>query len=192
MALKNALRSLTAVLERLRIPYAVGGSVASSIHGVMRATVDIDILARVAFGQVDPLASALGQDWYADPESIRSAISAGRSFNLIYLPSAEKVDVFPATGEFHAFQLERAETVGVQFAGEEIPCPVATPEDVVLAKLQWYQAGGEVSERQWSDIIGVLVTKEALDFRYLASWAARLGVARLLARALEEAGKTRP
>lgn len=171
----------------MEIPYLIGGSVASSARGVGRTTFDVDIVARIATWQVDPLASALGKDWYLDSETARRSILSGRCFNIIHMLSGDKFDIFPANEEFHASQLERALMEPLEFGGETIECPVATAEDILLAKLQWYRDGGEVSERQWTDILGILATNPDLDFAYTRSWAARLGVERLLGRALEEA-----
>jgi hypothetical protein len=66
---------------------------------------------------------------------------------------------------------------------------LATAEDVVLGKLEWYRLGNEISERQWRDAIGVLqVQKGTLDREYLEHWARELGLGDLLARALRDAG----
>jgi hypothetical protein len=63
-----------------------------------------------------------------------------------------------------------------------------TAEDTVLHKLEWFRAGGDVSERQWGDLVGVLrVQREALDLEYLRRWAGALGLGELLERALREA-----
>lgn len=67
-------------------------------------------------------------------------------------------------------------------------CSVASAEDVLLAKLEWYRRGGQVSEHQWTDVIGILrVGGAALDHPYLQRWAAELGVGDLLERAVAEA-----
>jgi hypothetical protein len=60
---------------------------------------------------------------------------------------------------------------------------VASSEDIVLAKLRWYKAGGETSERQWTDILKVIIATPKMDWGYVESWAPRLGVDALLARA---------
>jgi hypothetical protein len=63
--------------------------------------------------------------------------------------------------------------------------PVKSPEDTLLRKLAWYRLGGEVSERQWNDVLGVLRAQGArLDLAHLHAWGETLGVADLLARAL--------
>jgi hypothetical protein len=154
------------------------------VRGVMRATYDIDIVAQLDIGIANGLANTLGSDWYADPEQIRSALLAGRPFNLIYIPTAHKIDIFPATTPFHMSEIERATAAG--FAAG-VSAPVASPEDCLLAKLCWYRDGGEVSERQWLDISGIVATNPALDHQYLEDWAGRLGVALLLQKALATA-----
>lgn len=184
--LANALRLVSAALERLGIPYLIGGSVASSSRGIFRATMDIDFVARIGPRQAEALSAALGRDWYADSEQIRDSLAAGRSFNIIHIPTSQKVDIFPATDAFQLLQLQRATRATLEFSGETGEYPVATSEDILLAKLQWYRRGGEVSERQWSDIAGILAVALELDAAYLRTWAARLGVEDLLDKAVAE------
>ena len=179
-----ALSQLTQVLEALGIRYAVVGSLASSAHGVYRATADGDLLALIPPELAARLAIALGPSWYADAEMIERAVRDRRSFNVIHIPTAQKIHIFPATDDFHTTQIERVTMIPVDGA---MLFPVASPEDVLLAKLQWYRAGGEVSYRQWNDITGLLATNPDLDFEYVNSWAARLRVEDLLAKALADA-----
>jgi hypothetical protein len=185
--LANALSLLASALERMGIPYLIGGSVASSARGIARATRDIDIVARVGAQQADQLSRALGPEWYADADQMRQAILAGRAFNIIYIPKSQKIDIFPAAGEFQNVQLQRASKVPLSFLGIEAEYPVASAEDILLAKLQWYRAGGEVSDRQWNDITGLLAVNQDLNFEYVNDWAARLRVEDLLVKALADA-----
>ena len=182
--MSSALAMLAGALEALRIPYLIGGSLASSAHGVLRATLDVDILAGLVAGQADALCAALGDGWYADAEEIRRALGAGRAFNLIHVASVRKFDIFPAASEFHFSELARATRLEMGVFGERTVCPVATAEDILLAKLLWYRAGGEISERQWADITGILEANRKPDFGYLREWARKLGVEALLRRAL--------
>src|ERR1035437_372214 len=184
--LANTISQLASALERVGIPYVIGGSVASSVRGMVRATIDVDVVARMGVAKTDGLAAALGPDWSADAGQMRDSIVARRAFNIIYLPFTQKVDVFPATDEFHWSQLERATKVTIPFLGDSAEYPVASAEDILLAKLQWYRMGGEVSERQWSDIAGILAVAPELDATYLRTWAARLGVEDLLDRAVAD------
>jgi hypothetical protein len=188
----RALRLLAAELDRLEIPYLVGGSFASSARGARRGTEDVDLVARIRPEQASDLAEALGKDWVADPDAMRRAIESGRSFNLIYIPEVLKFDVFPAVNAFHKSQLSRATEMAFEGSEESETYPVATAEDVVLAKLQWYRAGGEVSERQWADITGVLLKNPAINREYLQRWAAHLQVADLLSRALRDSELDQP
>jgi hypothetical protein len=165
------LSQLAPVLKSLGIRYAIVGSLASSAHGVYRATADGDLLAQIRPQQARQLAAALGKDWYAEPDAMEAAIREGRAFNLIHMTTATKVDIFPARTDFHAGQIERASVITVFPQDDALQLPVASAEDVVLVKLQRYRAGGEVSEKQWSDIAGILATQTGLDFAYMEAWA---------------------
>lgn len=175
-------------LEALGVVYAIGGSFASALHGVMRATMDADLVAGLRPEQADPFVRALGEAFYAEPETIHDAIRQHGSFHLIHLDTLFKVDVFVARPrEFDRAQLARRQ---LHLLSEEPECRayVASAEDIVLAKLEWYRLGGEVSERQWRDVLGVLkVQGDRLDLEYMRRMAAGLGVADLVSRALEEA-----
>jgi hypothetical protein len=64
-----------------------------------------------------------------------------------------------------------------------------TFEDIILSKLEWFRMGGEVSEGQWYDVLGVLkVQNTALDMDYLRHWATELNLTELFEQALEDAG----
>ena len=176
-------------LDKLRVPYFITGSLASAIYGVVRSTLDVDLVADLSSGQAEALRGALGDGFYADVEAIRGAIDRRGSFNLIHLETMYKVDVFISKARpFDKARFERR-SPKVVAAEPERSVFVATAEDVVLAKLEWYQAGGRVSERQWRDVLGVLsVQGGQIDLRYLREWASNLGVADLLERALGEVG----
>ena len=184
--LARGLNELTAALTALRIPFVVGGSLASSAHGVLRSTFDGDLLAVILPVQIPRLVEALGKDWYADSELIRQSLERGRGFNLIHMTTASKFDVFPASSDFHTSQLQRAKLTPLRLEGADL-CPVATPEDILLAKLSCYREGGESSEVQWRDIAGILVINPDLDWKYVNLWAARLRVSDLLEKARADA-----
>jgi hypothetical protein len=179
---------VTQTLERLGIPYAVGGSLASSLHGVMRSTLDVDIVADMQPEHIQPLVEALSKEFYADDEMMRDAIEHQSSFNLIHYETAFKVDIFIRKSRaFDQMQLDRRR-LSVIASDPEESVYVTSPEDTILAKLEWYRMGGEVSDRQWRDIIGVLKTRAGeLDLDYLHTWAAELHVRDLLERALGQA-----
>lgn len=178
---------VTQALERLSIPYAVGGSLASSVHGVMRSTLDVDIVADLKLEHISPLVAALAKEFYVDDEMMRGAIENYSSFNLIHYETAFKVDIFIRRPRpFDQAQLERRRTA-VIVTDPEQSVYVVSPEDIILAKLEWYRLGGETSDRQWRDILGVIKTRaEDLDLAYLRHWAAELNVSDLLERALRD------
>jgi hypothetical protein len=145
---------------------------------------DIDLVVQIRAIHAERLVAALGKGWYADIQQIRESIQAGRSFNVIHLPTGWKIDVFPAQTDFHECEMRRATLEPITIEGEVVVCPVLTPEDVLLAKLRRYKDGGQVSDRQWSDIAGIIANNPAMDLEYARLWAGRLGVTDLLAKAL--------
>ena len=106
------------------------------------------------------------------------------------MPTAAKVDIFVAgASAFDQERLHRRTPVHFSAGATSITLFVDTSEDTILRKLEWYRRGGESSERQWRDVIGVVDAQSArLDRTYPRTWATRLGVADLLERALETAG----
>jgi len=175
------------VLNDLSIPYFVGGSLATAVHGVARATMDVDMVADVRAEHAQPLVDALGQDFYADTALIRNAVRGRSSFNVIHKPTMFKVDVFIPKGRpFDRSQFARR--IAQSLTEEEADqIYIASPEDNILAKLQWYRLGGEVSDRQWRDVLNVVrIQDERLDRTYLRRWASELGVADLLEEALNQ------
>lgn len=176
-------------LDALHVPYFLGGSLASAVHGVLRTTMDADLVADLRPEHAGPLASALSPAFYVDASAIRDAIRHQSSFNAIHLETMFKVDVFVLKPRpFDRAQFERRAVQVVERAPERTAY-VASAEDTILAKLEWYRLGGEVSERQWRDVVGVLnVQSDRLDYTYLRAWAGQLNVADLLERAFAEAG----
>jgi hypothetical protein len=167
--------------------YFVGGSVASSMQGEPRATNDIDIVIAMPLFKVVTFARALGGDFELDQDMLRDAIRRGSSANMFYLPLVTKIDLF-ALGEtpYDEAEFSRRRRVRVRLTGEELW--VKSAEDTVLRKLWWYHQGGEISGKQWRDVVEVLrVSGASLDVAYLDRWAPRLTVVALLERARQEA-----
>lgn len=183
-----AIDPLVAALEKLGITYYVGGSLASSTHGIPRSTMDVDIVANLDYCHVEPLVDALKLSYYIDGRIIREAIARRSCFNLIHLATSFKMDVFVLKNR--SYDREAFSRIGPKTTPASLPSAsyiFASPEDVVLAKLEWFRLGNEVSQRQWSDVLGVMkVQGNHLDRAYLQKWAAELGVADLLEKALQE------
>lgn len=178
---------VTQVFESLGIPYLIGGSLASTLYGMIRTTQDSDIVAEMQIEHIQPFVSVLQGEFYIDEEMIAEAIQHYSSFNIIHRETMFKVDVFiPKPRPFLRSQIIHAKKQTF-FLETEVSAKFASPEDTILAKLEWYRLGGEVSERQWRDILGVLKTRAGmLDVSYLQKWADELEVNDLLVRALTE------
>lgn len=186
----NPLIPVVDALEQLGIPYYIGGSIASSAYGLPRSTIDIDIIADVRMEHARLLANILQGAYYADEDMMKDAVRHRSEFNLIHHKTSIKLDIF--LPKRRPFDVQTAQRVREEQLDEALPertFRLESPEDVILSKLEWYKMGGEVSERQWKDIQGVLkVQGPRLDLAYLRHWAGEIGVASLLTKALQEAG----
>lgn len=177
------------VLDQLRVPYVVGGSIASSIYGKPRATQDVDVIADLQAGHIPAFIAALQKDFYLDEPAIRDAVRRRSTFNVIHLVTMFKVDVFVAKDDAVTAQELARRRPYVPPEAPHVEIALASPEDIVVQKLYWYRLGDHVSERQWTDALSVLsVRGKDLDGTYMRALAAAMDVEDLLTRALREAG----
>ncbi len=179
----EALSAVLTAIEDLGLRYHLGGSYSSTIHGVPRQTLDADIVVDLPASLVSSLAERLRSRFYVDEERMRHAVERKTSVNAIDLTSGFKIDLFiKGDGEFDELELRRSVMAELPEPGGR-RVPVKSAEDIVLRKLQWFKEGGEVSDRQWNDVLGILrVQGDRLDAAYLDTWAVDLGVEELLAR----------
>lgn len=178
---------VTQVFEKLNIPYFIGGSLASTIYGMVRTTQNIDMVVDMHTIHVQPFITALQSDFFLDEEMIFSSIQEKSSFNIIHRTTMFKVDVFIQNKDpFQQSEITRAQKQ-IILMEPEISAFFASPEDTILAKLEWFHRGGEVSERQWRDVVGILkVRADSLDLEYLRKWANELNIIEFLEKALRE------
>ncbi len=183
-----AIEPILNAFEKLKIAYYIGGSVASSAYGIARATIDVDMVADIKLEHTRPLMRMLESSFYIDEEMIINAIRNSTTFNVLHLETMIKADIFIIKDNAYSrksFQRIRRDTL--DDAQESKPVFLAAPEDIILNKIVWFRKGGEVSDRQWSDVMGVLkVQNTLLDMKYLRYWADHLGIDDLLERALNE------
>lgn len=180
--------AVIAVLDKLGVEYAVGGSLASSMHGIPRSTNDVDLLVALPGRLVDDLVAGLEGEFYVDRDMIIDAVQRASSFNIIHLRTMFKVDVFVADRS-GLINEELARREAAQLGDPPRTVLVCTAEDIILQKLIWFRAGNETSERQWRDLVGVIQVKgELLDMDYLRRWIESLGLGDLASRALAEGG----
>lgn len=184
--IETVILRIARALDTVGAAYFLGGSMASSLQGEPRSTNDLDFVVELREDQVDPLARALGDDFDVDTLSLLDAVQTRTSWNIYFLPTALKIDLFiRRSSPFDDAEFRRRREVELR-PNERVA--IKSAEDTVLRKLLWFRAGGEVSTTQWRDVVEVLrVSGSTLEREYLADWARQLGVGDLLARAEAEA-----
>jgi len=184
--LVDALSPVVSAFRKLKVRHYVGGSVASSFHGATRSTRDVDLVCELGDGDISQLIRLIGADYYASETAMRDAVRRKECFNLIHLPTSFKVDVFVSRGR--PFDVESMQRAPMQRLGGTrfVELPIATAEDSIISKLEWYRSTNETSERQWDDVSRVLdLLGEEIDRDYLCRAAKSVGVEDLLARLLD-------
>lgn len=180
-----ALSPVSAALKRLGIRHYVCGSVASSFHGASRSTMDVDLVADMAEAHVNEFLKGFDQDYYVSDAAVRQAIQRKSCFNLIHLSTSFKVDVF--ISRQRPFDVTAMDRATMERLGESqiLQIHVATPEDTIISKLEWYRKTNETSERQWDDVTRLLkLLDHAADREYLRASAESVGVQDLLEQLL--------
>jgi len=189
-------QKIASILLPLNIPYVVGGSVASSLLGENRSTQDLDLVIDLESRTAQRLIDAMSGEFYISESAVTEAIANSRtapresSFNVIYLPSMEKADIFVMGSDdpFSASVMSRRQLYPVSSLTEQ-GIYIYSPEDIVLQKLSWYKLIPGGSQKQWRDVLGVLkVQGERLDLAYLNQWALTLQLTDLLSGALLQSG----
>jgi hypothetical protein len=185
VTLRDAFRNVRDALEELGIPYMVTGSIASSVHGVPRATQDIDVVIEPTREQLAALLGKFEEPTYdADRDDAFDAFNRRSMFSVIDRRGIWKIDfIFRKPRPFSKKEFDRRRQIRVL----DLLVYTATPEDVLLAKLEWARLGE--SERQIRDAAGIIeVQGENLDNTYVERWAAALDIEDQLEEARMKAG----
>lgn len=173
------------IFESLQIPYYITGGVAAIAYGEPRTTQDLDIVLSIQPNDIAALVSHLEQAGFYVPGVAESMSGPLQTLQATHIESIARVDLMIALdSEFERTKFARRQRYEVP-GGVEVY--LATPEDIILSKLQWGLRSQ--SEKQWRDVTGILKTQiEHLDYGYLAEWGDRLSILDALNRALTEAG----
>lgn len=181
---KDLLRYAVEVLERLGLRYLVTGSVATIFFGEPRFTVDIDIVVDLPAERIRDFCAAFPSgEFYLSEETVRRAVRNRSQFNIIHPSSGLKVDVMiPSGTPFDHSRFARMRRIR---PGQDFEASFASPEDVIVKKLEYYREGG--SQKHLRDIGGVLrISGEKIDFSYIQEWAERLGLDEIWQAILDE------
>ena len=176
MSIVDLLDAVTSELRAAGIPFMLTGSFAAAVHGAGRATMDVDLVIDPAVSALDSFVQRMSDAGrYVSAEAAREALAARTMFNLIDVESGWKVDlIIRKDRAFSRSEFDRRE----HLAFGPVTLPVASVEDLVLAKLEWARLGG--SARQLEDVRALVrIAGPELDRAYLTQWIAELGVAEL-------------
>jgi hypothetical protein len=170
----DLLRYVASTLERLAIPYFVTGSTASIAYGEPRFTNDIDVVVDLSASRIRELcASFSSPEYYVSEPAVCEAVALRRQFNIIHPGSGLKIDVI--IGKDTSFDRSRFARCRRVAIGPDAEASFASPEDVILKKLEFYRDAG--SEKHLRDIAGILkISGESIDKAYVTQWAKELGV----------------
>jgi hypothetical protein len=165
------LRRLVAALNDAGIPYMLTGSYASSLHSIPRATRDIDVIIFPDRDQLTRFVQSLpASSYHTDLEDAIDSLRRRTQFNVIDYATGWKVDfIIPPFDEFNVEEFARRQFIEIG----DLELAVASPEDIIIAKLLWAKAGQ--SERQLEDAAAVLrFQADTLERSYVERWVRRL------------------
>ena len=174
MELHELLRQIVETFESLNISYLITGSVASMAYGEPRLTNDIDLVAQITNDNVGGLMKAFPpNEFYISEDMVKEAIDRCGQFNIIHPISGLKVDVMIKQNT--PFDQSRFKRVRRISPAESYQANFASPEDVIIKKMEYYRDGG--SEKHLRDIAGILVISEnEVDRDYISEWSRRLNL----------------
>ena len=169
MDFKKGLQKIVDVFEEEQIPYMIVGGFAMSYYNRFRFTADIDCVIQIHPQHVDNIVQYF-PDWAPMADGFKERATTGQMFNITDFETGVKYDFMPySDSDYNWTAFERRKQV--DFMG--INCFIATPEDLIISKLQWYALSK--SNKQLEDI-KYLLNEDNLDSQYLELWTGRLNI----------------
>jgi hypothetical protein len=177
IALEDVLARLLAVLDATAVPFMLTGSLASTAHGVPRATTDLDVVIDPTSATIDALLASLEDGgWRVEGgvDAARAALAARTRFVVVDEATTWKADlVVRKDRPFSIAEFERRERLEVL----GVVAWVASAEDTILSKLEWSKHATDFARRsqQQRDVAGVLASRGTeLDRDYVDLWLTAL------------------
>lgn len=173
MSIAEVLRTVTDALDRAELPYMLTGSSASTYYGAPRTTQDIDLVVATNPQRLQSFVEFLPADkYYADLDAALEAHRHRSLFNVLDRVSGWKIDlIIRKDRAFSQEEFRRRKKIVL----DGVPVFAATPEDVIISKLEWAKMAQ--SERQIEDVAGILrIRWKSLDQAYIEHWVRELGL----------------
>ncbi len=187
--LQGLLDRLVRLLDAANVPFMIAGSFASTAHGLPRTTQDLDVVVDPPSPEaLDALVRSMPPDeYYVDADAARDALRRRSMFNVIDHASGWKVDlIIRKNRAFSRDEFARR----MRLVLLDVPIFIASPEDTIVAKLEWSQQSGG-SERQRRDVAGILATVgPQLDRTHVERWVRELDLKDEWTAALKDGGLT--
>ena len=187
MSITKTLITATNILEQLKIPYMISGSVAVNFYGISRLTHDVDLIVELSPVKIKPLVKSLQNEFYASTEAATEALMHQTMFNAIHHETNLKVDFWIIKRDaydilrFNRRQKHKLKNQLLNFI---------SPEDLIIVKLSWYKKTN--FPKHFEDTVGVIAVQgEKLDSAYLNKWTKEKSVWQTLQKAKNWAGKIR-
>lgn len=180
MTVNDVMLRVVDALEQANIPHMLVGSFSSNLHGIPRATEDVDFVIQLDAPLTAEFGRLLGEDF--EPElQLSFETNTGTQRQEFRVKGTEfKAELFRLSNDpFDQQRFQRRQLY--EAAGRRLYFP--TPEDVIVMKLRWAR------EKDKADVHSVIAVKGGkLDWPYIESWCQRHGT---LAK-LEEIRRTVP
>jgi hypothetical protein len=173
MTQKEVFELVIKAFETLQIPYMICGSVGAMVYGEPRLTNDMDVVVALPDSMITAFHDLFeAKGFYCTPSTvIADEIKKGGQFNLIHQETGIKIDCIIL--KKHAFSREEFGRKQRRPFTESTEASIATPEDVILKKLEYFQMGESV--KHLDDIRSILhISGEELDFAYIDRWVKEL------------------